>query len=94
MVSWQTTTASLLGRLTIKQLLQREVSVDELRVQIGAIERLFADQPPGFEVARNDTAAALRRRVVARAGTAGPTGDPALPGRRLRGAPAEHGARA
>ncbi len=54
MASWQTTTASLLSRLTIKQLLQRDVSVDELRVQIGAIERLFADQPPGFEVTRND----------------------------------------
>jgi len=53
MVSWQTTTASLLSRLTVKQLLQRDVSVDRLRGQIGAIERLFAEHPPGFEVAHD-----------------------------------------
>jgi acetyl esterase/lipase len=54
MVSWQTTTASLLSRLTVKQLLQRDVPVARLRRQVGAIERLFAEHPPGFEVARND----------------------------------------
>jgi acetyl esterase/lipase len=54
MVSWQTTTASLLSRLTVKQLLQRDVPVARLREQVGAIERLFPDHPPGFEVARND----------------------------------------
>jgi acetyl esterase/lipase len=54
MASWQTTTASLLSRLTIKQLLQRDVPVDELRLQVGAIERLFAQHPPGFEVAHNN----------------------------------------
>jgi acetyl esterase/lipase len=53
MVSWQTTTASLLSRLTVKQLLQRDVSVDNLRRQIGAIERLFPEHPPGFEVAHD-----------------------------------------
>lgn len=53
MVSWQTTTASLLSRLTVKQLLQRDVSVDALRRQIGAIERLFPEHPAGFEVARD-----------------------------------------
>ncbi len=53
MVSWQTTTASLFTRLTVKQLLQRDVPVQKLRTQIGAIERLFAEHPPGFEVARN-----------------------------------------
>lgn len=53
MPSWQTTTASLFSRLTVKQLLQRDVSVDSLRGQIGAIERLFADHPPGFEVAHD-----------------------------------------
>lgn len=53
MASWQTTTASLFSRLTIKQLLQRDVSVENLRAQIGAIERLFADRPPGFEVAHD-----------------------------------------
>ena len=54
MVSWQTTTASLLSRLTVKQLLQRDVSIAKLRGQVGAIERLFAEHPPGFEIARND----------------------------------------
>lgn len=53
MASWQTTTASLFSRLTVKQLLQRDVSVDSLRGQIGAIERLFPDHPPGFEVAHD-----------------------------------------
>ena len=45
MISWQTTTASLLSRLTVKQLLQRDVSVDRLRGQIGAIERLVPEHP-------------------------------------------------
>ena len=53
MVSWQTTTASLLARLTVKQQLQRDVSVERLREQIGAIERLFPDHPPGFAVAHD-----------------------------------------
>lgn len=53
MPSWQTTTASLLSRLTVKQLLQRDVSVEQLRAQIGAIERLFPEHPPGFEVAHD-----------------------------------------
>jgi acetyl esterase/lipase len=53
MTSWQTTTASLFSRLTVKQLLQRDVSVESLRGQIGAIERLFAEHPPGFEVAHD-----------------------------------------
>jgi monoterpene epsilon-lactone hydrolase len=53
MVSWQTTTASLLSRLTVKQLLQRDVPIDSLRGQMGAIERLFPEHPPGFEVAHD-----------------------------------------
>ena len=53
MVSWQTTTASLLARLTVKQQLQRDVSVERLREQIGAIERLFPEHPPGFVVAHD-----------------------------------------
>jgi len=51
MVSWQTTTASLLGRLTVKQWVKREVSVDKLRAATGAIERLFPQHPQGFEIA-------------------------------------------
>jgi monoterpene epsilon-lactone hydrolase len=50
MVSWQTTAASLLSRLTVKQLLQRDIPVEKLRRQVGAIERLFAAHPPGFDV--------------------------------------------
>ncbi len=53
MVSWQTTTASLLARLTVKQQLQRDTSVERLREQIGAIERLFPEHPPGFAVAHD-----------------------------------------
>jgi monoterpene epsilon-lactone hydrolase len=53
MVSWQTTTADLLGRLTVKQLLQRDVSITRLRSQIASIERLFAQRPPGFVVTRD-----------------------------------------
>jgi acetyl esterase/lipase len=53
MVSWQTTTASLLGRLTVKQLVKREVSVEKLRAGAGAIERLFPQHPPGFEFAHD-----------------------------------------
>lgn len=53
MVSWQTTTASLLGRLTVKQWVKREVSVDKLRAATGAIERLFPQHPQGFEIAHD-----------------------------------------
>ena len=53
MVSWQTTTASLFARLTVKQQLQRDVSVERLREQIGAIERLFPGHPQGFVVAHD-----------------------------------------
>jgi acetyl esterase/lipase len=53
MVSWQTTTAGLLSRLTIKQLLQRDVPIGKLRRQVAAIERLFPEHPPGFEVAHD-----------------------------------------
>lgn len=53
MVSWQTTTASLFSRLTVKQLLQRDVAVEDLRAQVGAIERMFPQHPAGFEVAHD-----------------------------------------
>ena len=53
MVSWQTTTASLLGRLTVKQLVKREVSVEKLRQNIRALERLFPQHPAGFEIAHD-----------------------------------------
>jgi monoterpene epsilon-lactone hydrolase len=53
MVSWQTTTAGLLARLTVKQQLQRDVSVERLREQIGAIERRCPGHPPGVGVAHD-----------------------------------------
>ncbi|MFO1392732.1 MAG: alpha/beta hydrolase fold domain-containing protein [Steroidobacteraceae bacterium] len=53
MASWQSTTASLFSRLTVKQMMQRDMSVASLRGQVGAIERLFAEHPPGFEVAHD-----------------------------------------
>jgi acetyl esterase/lipase len=51
MVSWQTTTASLFSRFTVKQLVKRGASVEKLRKNIGAIERLYPQHPPGFEFA-------------------------------------------
>jgi acetyl esterase/lipase len=59
MVSWQTTTASLLGRLTVKQLVKREVSVEKLRQNIRALERLFHSIRQGSRSPRS-SAAALR----------------------------------
>jgi len=68
MVSWQTTTASLLAGLTVKQLVKREVSVEKLRQNIRALERLFPQHPAGFEIAhdhrcRTATRSGLVRRV-------------------------------
>jgi len=42
-VSWQTRTANLLGRLTIRQALKRELSVTDMRKQILRMERFFPD---------------------------------------------------
>ncbi len=50
MVSWQTRTAKLLGRLTIRQALKREVSVEDMRKQIRAIERFFPDVPDDIRI--------------------------------------------
>lgn len=50
MVSWQTKTAKLLGRLTIRQALKRNVSVDDMRQQIAAVERFFPDVPDDVRV--------------------------------------------
>lgn len=53
MTNWQTTTVNLLSRLTIKQLVRREVSVQSLRGSAAAIERLFAARPAGCEIAHD-----------------------------------------
>ena len=74
MASWQTTTASLLSRLTVKQLLQRDVSVEKLRGQIGAIERLFPAHPPGFEVAHDHSLPNCKQRLAQLARVAGLSG--------------------
>ena len=53
MGGWQTTTANLFARLTVKPLLKRQVSVATLRRRVEAIERLFPPHPPGVEVAHD-----------------------------------------
>ncbi len=50
MANWQTTTANLFARLTVKQLFRRELSVENMRAQVAAIERVFPRHPPGFEI--------------------------------------------
>jgi acetyl esterase/lipase len=45
MVSWQTRTAKLLGRLTIRHSLRRSVSVLEMRERIEGMERFFPATP-------------------------------------------------
>ena len=50
MVSWQTRTAKLIGRLTIRQALKRDLSVQDMRDQIKRIERFFPDVPDDVRV--------------------------------------------
>ena len=50
MVSWQTRTAKLLGRLTIRQSLKHELSVDDMRARIRAMERFFPDVPDDVRI--------------------------------------------
>lgn len=50
MVSWQTRTAKLLGRLTIRQSLKRDFSVGEMRERIRAMERFFPDLPDDVRI--------------------------------------------
>lgn len=50
MISWQTKTAKLLGRLTIRQALKRNVSVDDMRKQIRAVERFFPATPDDVRI--------------------------------------------
>jgi epsilon-lactone hydrolase len=49
-VSWQTRTAKLLSRLTIRQSLKRELSVSDMRERIGAMERFFPDVPDDVHI--------------------------------------------
>ena len=50
MVSWQTRTAKLLGRLTIRQALKRDLSVTDMRDQIRRMERFFPDVPDDVRI--------------------------------------------
>jgi epsilon-lactone hydrolase len=48
-MNWQTTTANLFARLTIKPLMKRQVSIAALRGSIDGFERLFPRHPPDCE---------------------------------------------
>lgn len=50
MVSWQTRTAKLIGRLTIRQALKRDLSVTDMREQIKRMERFFPDVPDDVRI--------------------------------------------
>lgn len=50
MVSWQTRTAALLGRLTIRQSLKREFSITEMRTRIRSMERFFPKVPDEIRI--------------------------------------------
>jgi epsilon-lactone hydrolase len=50
-MNWQTTTANLFARLTIKQMMRRDVSVEAMRRAIDALERVFPRRPADCEVA-------------------------------------------
>ncbi len=58
MVSWQTRTAALLGRLTIRQSLKRGLAVSEMRGRIRAMERFFPKVPENIDI---ETAPGLSR---------------------------------
>ncbi|MDT8408409.1 MAG: alpha/beta hydrolase [Wenzhouxiangellaceae bacterium] len=50
MVSWQTRTAKLIGRLTIRQALKRELSVQDMRARIRRMERFFPGLPDDVRI--------------------------------------------
>ncbi|NDY96620.1 alpha/beta hydrolase [Wenzhouxiangella limi] len=50
MVSWQTRTAALLGRLTIRQSLKRDFSIAEMRARIRSMERFFPAVPDDIRI--------------------------------------------
>ncbi len=50
MVSWQTRTAALLGRMTIRQSLRRDFSVAGMRARIKAMERFFPGLPDDIQI--------------------------------------------
>lgn len=50
MVSWQTRTAKLIGRLTIRQALKRDLSITDMREQIDRIERFFPNLPDDVRI--------------------------------------------
>jgi epsilon-lactone hydrolase len=52
-MNWQTTTANLFARLTIKQMMRRDVSIDTMRRAINALERFFPRRPANCEIAND-----------------------------------------
>jgi len=52
-MNWQTATANLFARLTIKQMMRRDVSVETMRGAINALERLFPQRPADCEIGRD-----------------------------------------
>lgn len=52
-MNWQTTTANLFARLTIKQMMRRDVSIDTMRRAIDALERFFPRRPADCDIAHD-----------------------------------------
>ena len=53
-MNWQTTTANLFARLTIKQMMKRDVSIETMRRAIDTLERLFPRRPADCDVDGDD----------------------------------------
>jgi acetyl esterase/lipase len=52
-MNWQTAAANLFARLTIKQMMRRDVSVAAMRRAIDSLERLFPRRPVDCEIAHD-----------------------------------------
>jgi len=52
-MSWQNTTANLFGRLMVKPIMKRAVSISALRAGIDTVEQLFPGRPPHCRILRD-----------------------------------------